>query len=407
MYLVHQFYPEYQSGTEKFVHNCALMAQKNGNKVKVVTYGFYKDSFFEQEDEGILSKEFIYQGIPVLAFKYKNQPIDLHSSLEHNASFEFAKRIISTESPDLIHVGHPMRVHQFIEAAREMNVPYIITLTDFFLLCPKIILAPNRDALCSGPQKGTTCKKLCSELSDSFISNWLILGEEILNNARAIISPSMFLANIFSTEYGHLKIHIINHGIRYSDIRANNKKYAIGDKLVFGNAGNLVYHKGVHVLLNAFSAIKNDNIRLSVYGTGDDAYVNKLKDMVKGDNRVSFLGPFLANQLGDIYQGIDVMVTPSVCYENYPFVLHEALASKVPVIGSQLGGIAEKIKEGYNGFTFKPGEPHDLQSKMSLIINDPGLLNKLKENIGKEMIIPNVEQEAYKYFKIYNFLSTR
>jgi glycosyltransferase involved in cell wall biosynthesis len=402
LYLVHQFYPEFQSGTEKVILNNALMAQQSGNKVKVITYSFYEDTFYEKEKNGILSREFIYKGIPVIAFKYKNQPINLHISLESRALNGFAEEVIKSESPDIVHVGHSMRVHEFIRVARERNIPYLLTLTDFFLLCPKVILAPNDHSLCSGPKNGTACRNLCKEFSEDFISNRLKTAQDFLKNSKAIVAPSKFVANIYKQEFNELNIYIVNHGIQYKYIKQNNRTYASGDKLVFGYAGNLSYHKGIHILLRAFSGIKDDNIKLILYGSGQDSYVSKLKETAKNDARISFYEVYSSEQLGDIFCGMDMLVTPSISYESYLLVLHEALACNVPVIASDLGGMSERIKDGFNGFTFKPGISEDLKSKMELIINDVSVLNKLKENIRDKMVIPTIEQESYSYYRIYN-----
>ena len=157
LYIIHQFYPEYHTGTEKFVLNLASMTQKTGNKVKVITYSFMDDSAFDKTDSNILYRNYSFQGIPVLAFKYKKQPDDIHFALENNSLREFASKILVKESPDLVHVGHPMRVHEFIWEAQNIGIPYLMTLTDFFMICPKYILAPDDHSLCSGPQGGKAC----------------------------------------------------------------------------------------------------------------------------------------------------------------------------------------------------------------------------------------------------------
>ena len=401
LYLVHQFYPEYQSGTEKVILNQAIMAQRNGLKVKVISYSFYPDAYYDNENNGILYKEHLYKGIPVLAFKYKLPPINLHISLESEALHQFARKIIDVEAPDIIHVGHPMRVHEFIQVAREKNIPYLVTLTDFFFMCPKVILAPDRRSLCSGPQKGAACRDLCGEFSQEFIQKRLGIGRSILQNAKAIVSPSKFLANLFTQEFDGLKIQIIYHGIQHKYIKPNDKVYSGKKSLVFGYAGSLAYHKGVHVLLKAFEGIKDENLKLVLYGSGEESYVKQLKDIAGKDRRVSFAGIFSEEQVGDVYSKIDVIVTPSTCYESYLLVLHEALASNVPVIASNLGGMAEKIKDGFNGYTFIPGVSNDLRRKMELIIHDTSILDELKSNIRNKMVIPVTEQESYQYYRIY------
>ena len=120
---------------------------------------------------------------------------------------------------------------------------------------------------------------------------------------------------------------------------------------------------------------------------------SNIEKIVENDTRVTFYGKYSAEQLGDIFESIDVLVIPSICYENYPMVLHEALVSNIPVIGTRLGVFVKKIKDGFNGFTFLPGNSDDLQKKMEQIINAPSLLNKMKENIKK------IIQEVYTKLK--------
>jgi glycosyltransferase involved in cell wall biosynthesis len=401
LFLTHQFFPEYQTGTERFVLNNAIMAQKFGNKVKVITYSFYENAHYDNESHGILYKEFFYEGIPVLAFKYKEHPPYINLILHNNLLYGFAKAVLEREFPDSIHVGHPMRVHEFIWAAKDMEIPYIITLTDFFLLCPKVNLAPDKFSLCAGPLHGKACADLCPEFNQSFILNRIRTSEEILKNAKSVISPSDFVANIFRQEYPDISIQINPHGLSYKNIRQNKRKYKQEDNIVFGYAGSLIYHKGVHVLTKAFSKIKSNNTKLYIYGSGEEKYLNFLKEILRHDNRVTFHGKYNITDLGDLFSSVDVLVTPSVCYENYLLVLHEALASNVPVIASKLGVMSEKIKENFNGFTFLPGDINDLALKMETIINNPTILNDLKQNIKNLITIPTIEQEAYAYIKIY------
>jgi glycosyltransferase involved in cell wall biosynthesis len=401
IYLVHQFFPEFQTGTEKFVLNNALMSQKSGNKVKIITYSFLDDDNFDHDNGEILFRTYLYHGIPVIAYKYKLQPDDIHSALENQILKNFAITILQKETPDIIHVGHAMRVHEFIWSAMKLNIPYIITLTDFFLLCPKVFLTPNNHSLCSGPQNGKACEILCKEFSKTYIKQRLSKSEEILNHSKKIISPSKFLKTIFNNEYKKINIQIIPHGIDQKFIKQNEKVYSQNHPITFGFAGSLIQHKGVDVLLRAFHQIQNVEAKLEIYGSGMDFYVDYLKKFSINDQRITFHGKYESEQLAEVMENIDVLVAPSLSYENYPLVLHEALASHVPVIATDLGGMAEKITDEINGYTFKPGDPADLRKKMDVIIRNPNVLNPMKTNIKENMVIPKVEQEAYEYLEIY------
>lgn len=400
VYLVHQFYPEFQAGTEKFVFNMAYMSQKSGNKVKIITYSLGEPNSFPYRANNILYKEFHYKGLPILAYRYEREPGDLHFNIDPNADLNFAREILQQEKPDLIHVGHLMRVYPFLLAARQLKIPYLLTITDFHLLCPKIILTPTADSLCSGPERGQNCLKLCHELPELFITNRLNLSTEIIRDAVAVVAPSKFVAGIFEHEVDGLKVQINRHGIRQSNIRIRDQVYQAEDVIRFGYIGNLAIHKGVHVLVRAFTGIDSPRTNLSIYGSGQTAYTNQLKQ-ITGNADVRFAGTFQPEDLSKVFDQIDVLVAPSICYETYSFVVHEALASEVPVITSDLGGMAEQIESEVNGFCFEAGNQQELQGMMQKIIDDPTILNKMKEHIRLETFVPSIEQEAYKYQQLY------
>jgi glycosyltransferase involved in cell wall biosynthesis len=401
LYLIHQFYPEYYTGTEKFILHLATMMQKSGHNVKIVTYSFYKDSFYDASRKKILIKEFVYNGIPVIALKQKKIPEDIHYALENKNLSEVANELINRENPDVVHVGHSMRVGELIKALRPRNIPYLITLTDFFLICPKYTLLTSQNALCNGPEGGSACQNLCPEFPIDSIKRRLETARDILFNASAVISPSKFLAGILKKEFQNLDIKILGYGLRYGRLKRNEKKYMTGNKIVFCYAGSLNPHKGVHILVNAFKKIGSDRALLKIYGSGPDkSYVNNLLAMAKEDRGIEFCGVYSEEKVGEILSEADVIVAPSLWYENTPIVLREALACNVPAIASDVGGVAEDIKDGINGFLFKMGDAQHLKEVLQRVVNDPSLLNSLKHNISL-MVIPGIEQEAYIYEREY------
>src|SRR5262249_33436448 len=116
LYLVHQFYPEYSTGTEKLVLNVSKMMQQGGHRVKVLTYSFYPPSFYERRLGDIAIKEFVYEGVPVLAFRYRKIPADIHFSFENHELSKVAHDLIRREKPDVVHVGHSMRVGELLKS---------------------------------------------------------------------------------------------------------------------------------------------------------------------------------------------------------------------------------------------------------------------------------------------------
>ncbi len=412
LYLIHQFYPVYYTGTEKFVLNLATMMQKYGHKVRVLTYGSYENSFYDpriynQRMGDIVLAQFTYKGIPILALRHKKIPGDIHQVLDEGDLAKVARDLVNREKPDVVHVGHPMRVGELVKVLKPLNIPYVVTLTDFFLACPKIYLFTSKNTLCDGPEGGIACGNLCPEIPNGFIKKRLETARDILFNAKAVVSPSRFLAGIFEKEFQDLNIRVVNHGLRYSIVKRNEKSYTKGDRIVFCYAGSLTSHKGVHTLIGAFKEVYSNDASLRIYGSGPyESYNNHLMAMAKEDKRIEFCGVYSEEQVGEILESVDVVITPSLWYENYPLILHEALACNVPVIATDIGGMAEKIKDGVNGFLFRMGDSQHLKEVLQMIADNPAMLNMLKHNINS-MMIPTVEQEAYTYERIYRQIKDR
>lgn len=400
LYALHQFYPEYQTGTEKFIYNMATMAQLNANKVKVITYRYGELGQNIQKADGISCEEYFFNSLPVIAFKYDKQAFDINFATENPLGFSFAKEILQRENPDLLHIGHLMRVFPFAQAAQAMNIPYILTLTDFFTICPLNTLAPTMGSLCNGPNGGEACERYCPRFSSRFIKERLETTKGVLSAAKEVFVPSTFVANMIESEMDGIKLTVNNHGIRQSTIQPNPKHYDDKASLKFACIGTLASHKGTHLAIQAFEALESNQAELQIYGNGKKDYEDWLKRLAKNSN-VSFKGSFIAEDLARVLCDIDVLIVPSLVYETYSFVVHEALSAEIPVIVSDLGGMTEKVIHGENGFKFPAGNVDALREIIQRILDNPGGLNRIKSNIRSNTLIPNIEQEFYTYLKAY------
>jgi glycosyltransferase involved in cell wall biosynthesis len=403
VYLVHQFYPEFYTGTEKFVLSIARHIRDQGHEVKVITYSFLPDSSFTETYGNLLMREFTYNDIPIISFKHLQDPKmrRLSQLVEDQDLTEFAEYILLRESPDLVHVAHPMRVSEFIAAAKRLGIPYLITLTDFFFMCPKGILKTKGGKLCFGPVEGGVCSKLCPDLNQSFVRDRYLKGRDYLFSANKVIAPSHFLADIFRREYNDLEIEVIPYGIDEEICNSNNKWYQDNDQLTFCYAGSLYPHKGLHILLEAFSRIDSKKAFLKVYGSGKNIrYLKKIRELARKTRRIKYCGVYDENQVGEIFSQVDMLIVPSLWHENCPLVIHEALASNLPVIASKSSGITELVKDGVNGFTFRLGSVDHLTEILNKVIMNPKILNQLKMNMRNENR-PSAREVAERYVEKY------
>jgi glycosyltransferase involved in cell wall biosynthesis len=348
-------------------------------------------------------REYQYRGISVTAVQHRTVPIEVNTSLENASILSFATEYLRRNMCDVLHIAHPMRLAPFGTAALHLSIPYVLTLTDFWMICPKVNLRTSFDTLCTGPEGGASCSRLCPELRPEFVKSRLQSSRDLLFGADSVVAPSRFLAAVVKREFPDLRIATIPHGLRLDDFRSNRKTYDHSSRLTFGYCGGLSPHKGPHILLQAFRSLESADAKLHVYGAADEHeqdYERRLRDIAGDDRRITFLGKYGEREIKDIFQSIDVLVIPSLCYESYSFVLHEAFASNVPTIASDVGSINETISEVGGGLVFAMGGQNDLQSKLALLVERPAILNDLKRKL-ENFTCPLEEEETYLYERIY------
>lgn len=227
---------------------------------------------------------------------------------------------------------------------------------------------------------------------------------EACSEVDLFLAPSPFLARRM-IDFGlpSERVEVSDYGMRIDALGAVAKQPS--EVLRLGYVGTLVAHKGVHVLVEAFSRLlesrPNARVELQIYGneTWFEAYVARLKTAA-GD-RVRFLGEFDNTQAAAVYAGIDVLVVPSVWWENAPITIHEAILTHTPVIASNFGGMADFVKHGRNGLLFEVGSSSDLAHQLERLVDEPGLLETLREPV---VAMKSIEDDAVEMERRYERL---
>jgi glycosyltransferase involved in cell wall biosynthesis len=405
LYVLHQFYPEYHHGTEKFVLQAAQAAQRSGHRVRVATYRVLAAkgrAWVRRRDRPVIARTYRHEGVSVVSVRLPRQSPDYYQWLQDNRLTAFAGHYMTRFRPQVVHVGHAMRMTEFVWAAQEMHLPTIVTLTDYWLLCPKITLLNSRGERCDGPAGGAACARDCPDLPAGLVAARLPLAHRLLSGASRIAAPSRFLREVFLREWAGLNIRVIRHGVpRWT---TNTRQPRADAPLVIAYAGSLNRHKGVHTLIEALSGVTGSNIRLQIWGDGPDAAA--FRRMAADDARITFGGIYGPEQAPAVFGGMDLLVAPSLWYENNPFVVNEALACGVPVIASAAGGMAEAVRDGLNGLLVPPGDVTALRAILQRLANDPGQVNALKAGVQPDAI-PTPAQEAAAYALLYREVTTR
>lgn len=391
LYLASKYKPEYYNGTIKFIENITQYFSKD-NEVKLITYS---DSIPEVYDTWNKVKYWTttIDSINCLKFNIDDKNKSNYE-LYNDEIYKFALKIIKEYNPDIIHITHTRRVSSFIEAAINLKKKYIITLTDSFMVCPKTFLVTESCQICNKRHQTGICKQECG-FDEILIKQNFIYAQKYFNNAYALITPSHFQSQIYE-EYFRGNLLTINHGNNFTKVKIANQKYP-KNKLIFGFNGSSIALKGLNVVIAAFNELEKDNecnVELHVHGFCDDTI-----RLIAGEN-IKFCGEYDNKEIHNILKNIDVLICPSVWYENYPFVITESFANGVPVIATNEGGMKELVKNFVNGFTFELGNVSHLVQIIKFLFYNQNIICKLRENL-KEYKSKTVAEEMQEYLEIY------
>ncbi len=177
---------------------------------------------------------------------------------------------------------------------------------------------------------------------------------------------------IFSRGIDMQKFH---PGYRNDNLR---RELGIENKIVFLYVGRVSIEKDLDVLCNSYKAVKEKyKDRITLILTGDGPYLEKCKAALPADS--IFTGFKKGKELSEIYASADIFVCPSST-ETFGNVALEAMASGLPVIGADAGGLKEIITHRKNGLKFKPRDASGMTNCMTELIENKSLGDFLSIN---------------------------
>jgi len=401
LYLVHQFFPKYYFGTERFTLNLSSQMRRLGHHSIILTYDRKASNpSYRRLSDGIYVKAYDYDQLPVISFL--NTSLS-PSQLIYDRQMEAAFPKLKLGELDIVHVTHPMWLASIAKRCKTKHgLPIVLTLTDTWLLCPRGQIDRNF-RFCKGPTAEGGCPTNCifKDRSKTMLRHSQAIN--LLNLADEVVTASKLTAETFRNNGWNGPIRIITHSIDYRHIRRSepdSSKFS----LVF--IGSFSLQKGLHVLLRAMQKVHHPRVALKVYAPLKDnpRYAAKFLELARGDPRIDFLGEFDLADFPRIMAGASALVVPSVYPDNYPTVVLLSLACGVPVIGSNVGGIPEIIQNGANGILFEPGNSDQLASTIEELAINPDKIRRLREKIVSPR---RSEEEAFDYEGIYEKLVSR
>ncbi len=419
--VAHQLPPRFTAGTEVYTLRLAKALTQLGHDVHLVS----------GDDSGLTRPGTLRDG-SIEGLPHTFVGVDRVAATAEETLFPPATRgvlapLVATFRPDVIHVQHLRHLgfHVFDGAPR---VRLVMTLHDHWLACARdgqLLDARGRPCPGATPERCRACldgfrfglgrgeaavARTMSRFgirSGSFPARWLRSGALALRRLRSpstsasydlearraavgalaastdrFIAPSRHVADAL-TAFGlpAEKMVVIPHGVD-ADPGFRAVPAAAGAPLRIGYMGTVAPPKGLHVLVAAFSRLGPGEATLRVHGRTDlrPEYVSSV---VGGGlpPGVTIEGAFRPDEAPRRLAEIDVLVVPSIWPDNHPLTITEALAHRVPVVASALGGIPEIVKDGVNGRLVPPGDPGALAEVLAGLARDRVELARLRAGI--------------------------
>ncbi len=403
LYVIHDFFPRFYGGAERYVLNLGQQMQRLGHNVKVLTYGLDESTAsFSSQVGPLLLRSYFHDGIEVLSIRHPVPPPDVQFRIEDEGVASAVGLLLERNRTEIVHIAHPMRVASSRLAAQRRGIPVVMTLTDFWLPCPRGRFFKIDFSPCSSPEGGRKCIREC-QVPGTAIERYS-QALDMFSGAEALLAPSRFLIGVFARCGWSRAIARIPHGVDYRLVRPLPATPLGGRKLRFGYIGVLKKFKGIDLLLRSFKAVGGDDVELVLHGTlaGDEGFRPELEALVAEDPRVRLLGRYDHEDLAAVMAGIDVMVVPSTTLDSYGLVVVESLAYGVPVIASDMVGAAhEFLRDGENGFVFPVEAPERLRELLEMVARDPAVVDRLRAGIT---LPPRIEEEAFMVESVYSRL---
>jgi len=299
--------------------------------------------------------------------------------------------LLTTLRPDVVHVHHTLLFGVellFLLRRLRPQAHLVFTLHDYFPICAHEgqMVKAGSHALCRGASPDACHACLPDIPADRFLLREKHI-KTLFGLVDTFIAPSRFLRDRF-VAWGLPadRIVVLPNG-RPAVAAPAPPRPTDGPRAVFATFGNISPFKGTMVALAAMERLAeagDTDARLLVHGdmpfqteafrTGFETAVSAL------GTRVVHRGPYAREDLPALIAGVDWVVVPSIWWENAPLVILEAFQHGRPVLCSDIGGMAEHVRDGIDGLHFRVGDPGALAETMRRAMREPGLWDRLRAN---------------------------
>jgi glycosyltransferase involved in cell wall biosynthesis len=386
------YYPDTVGGTEAYVQMLGQDLQERGHEVTVAA-----PSTAEEEET------YTHDGLTVCRYPVSENPSQAEVTGQEPPEFlSVWAEWLDESRPDLVHMHSLTRgcsVHH-AQAITQRNIPLFITVHLPEVTCPRGTMMrwgttpcdgeirPVRCGACVLQQEGlprplawaTSAASTTGVGQTASGSLGTALGRAPLIQRRkdalqawmcsaehVVVVAGWLKEVLVRNEIPNSHVTVSRHGLSAS-MRATQQEAARRrpprtdeDPLRVGFVGRFTEVKGPHVLVKAVRRLPSEvDVEACLYGMAqseqDRAYLSDMKQAAADEPRVQFCGPMTDENRVEAFATFDVLAVPSIWFETGPYTVLEAFAAEIPVLGSNHGGIAERVTEGSSGVLVPPGD---------------------------------------------------
>jgi len=448
LHLPYCFYPDAVGGTEIYVAALARELLVLGHETVIVAPGRCSETYTHEKIKVIRLKT--SEGLSLDA---------LYGAGDAQVAEQFAK-VLTDEKPDMVHM-HAFTSGVSIQLARIVKakgIRIVLTYHTPTVTCPRGTMMRWGSTPCHGhmdlskcvsctlqgkglPQVTAEVLSTISAVLGSSIRTaqlegrlWTALRMHQLIQSRFDVTHELFslcdhvvaaadwvkgvlMKNTVPAE----KITVLKQGLCHSeeDTANSDSRMCENDSLkrsVLNNAdttrgrpvklaflGRLDPTKGLHVVAEALDQEPRLNLRLDIYGVKQgesrNSYEEQLFKMVCSDTRIHILPKLLQSQVVQTLCTYDALLVPSQWMETGPMVVLEAFAAGIPVIGSNLGGIRDFVRNDVDGILIPFSNIEKWRDVLRQISTDAMILLRLKKNVKQPETMQTVARDMQDIYK--------
>jgi glycosyltransferase involved in cell wall biosynthesis/GT2 family glycosyltransferase len=428
LYVVHGFPPDTWAGTEVYTLGLALAMQRRGHEVALLTRAPAALNVEEGGPPDFSLHEDEFRGLKVWRMTHRLRHGSLRESYHQPKAEAAFREVLLRYKPDVVHFQHLIHLSATLPSvAREHGIPTLITVNDYWAVCARVQLIRPDGVRCEENQ-GMGCLVCVKDRDPAEIpgarktlgavaplmgllqtagstpglAGMARYAEEFehlrerhdvvvggYDSADLLIAPSRFLRGklLATGKFDPHKVLYSDYGTLTDNVRPIERKPDPSGRLRVGFVGSLLWYKGVDVLVSAMAKVPASKAELHVFGDykpDSDPYHAKLRELAAaGGGKVRFHGRFDNQNIARVYEQIDVLCTPSTWFENSPITIHESFLFRTPQLVSDIGGMAELVRNGVDGLHFKVGDPGDLARQILRLCDEDGLYARLCANFPR------------------------